>query len=224
VNARDGRSFGGVTVTQRIFAVMTPRAGVCADDLAGAMQIEAAHAWSWHERGTLRELWTRTDAPGAVYVLESTPAAAVDVLARQPMVRAGLIGYDLAPVSAFLCLVDLFGRQQRAVEPASTEPRRGTRRVLALDRLGDGVTREHLDAYMVDEARQTWALLKAGLVREAYRRTDRPGAVLLLEAAGLDDAASIVGDLPLVRAHLVTYDLMAVGAFTGLDALMDGAL
>jgi hypothetical protein len=217
-----------VTATQKIFAVVTPREAVSPGELAAAMQIEAAHAWSLHERGTVRELWSRTDGAGAVYVLESTPAAAAAVLADQPMVRAGLVGFDLAPVAAFTCLVDLFGTQAQAIEPAPATgiaaPWGRTQRILAVDRLGAGVTRAAVDAYGAEEARHLWALIKAGVVREAHRRTDRPGAVLLLETAGVAEAFRVVGGFPLVRAGVVSYDLIPVGAFTGLDALMDGAL
>ncbi len=217
-----------MTTTQKIFAIATPLAGVTDVDLQTLMQLEAAHVWALHERGTVRDFWLRTDRAGAVYALEATPAEATDVLAAQPMARAGLVRFEVAPVAAFTCLVDLFGTQSRAVDAAPTpvvaEPWRRTQRVLAVDRLRDGVDAADLHAHLPEEARQTWALQKAGLVREAHRRTDRPGAVLVLETAGLDEADRLVGALPTVRAGLATYDLYALGAFTGLDALIDGAL
>jgi hypothetical protein len=213
--------------TQKIFAVVHPVDGVQASDLDSLMQFEAAHLWSLYERGTVREVWSRTDAPGAVYVLESTVDEARALLADQPMVRAGMVGYELAPVAAFTCFSDLFGTQLEPVRPAQPfayAPVRRTQRVLGIDRLGDGSSRDELEAYAALDARHAWALTKAGVVREAHRRTDRPGAVFVFEAVDVAEARFLVDDLPLARQGLVQFDLYGVGAFLGLEALLDGGL
>ena len=41
---------------------------------------------------------------------------------------------------------------------------------------------------------------------------------------GIDDARVVLADLPLVRHGLIEFDCLAVGAFMGFDALLEGAL
>jgi hypothetical protein len=212
---------------QKIFAFITPCAGVSAADLALLMQFEAAHVWALYERGVVRDVWSRTDSPGAVYVLEATLEEAGALLAGQPMARARVVDVELAPVAAFTCFADLFGTQAEPVPPAvppiAREPWRRTQRIVAVNRPVSGASRDELDEHAAHEARQTWALAKAGVIREAHRRTDRPGAVVLLESS-LAEARALLDDLPLARAGLEHFDLYEVGAFTGLDALLDGAV
>lgn len=74
--------------TQKIFGLARPRDGVQWSDMTPLMQIEAAYVWSLYEHDVLREAWVRTDALGAVYVLEATPEEAAPLLADQPMARA----------------------------------------------------------------------------------------------------------------------------------------
>ena len=213
-------------LTQKIFALARPSATVKWADMLPIMQLEAAHVWSLYERGIARDAWVRTDSVGAVYVLETTPAEAERLLACQPMAQHGLVNFEIVPVGSFTPLSLLFGTQARPVPPAAAleSPAAPSRRVLALDRHHDGVTREDLGPYLADEARHAWSLWKAGVIRECYLRTDRPGAALVLEMAGVEQAHAVLADLPLVRADLIEFECLAVDAFMGHDALLEGAL
>ncbi|MBV8953831.1 MAG: hypothetical protein JO243_24970 [Solirubrobacterales bacterium] len=212
--------------TQRIFGLARPRPSVTWADMLAVMQLEAAHVWSLYERGIARDAWIRTDAPGAVYVLESTPAEAERVLGAQPMVRCGLVGFELVPVGPFMPLSLLFGTEEHPVPTAATTAARRGRscRVLAIERPRAGIEYEELDPLLAEEARYVWSLWKAGVIRENYARTDRPGAALILEVAGIDEADAILAELPLVRQRLIEFECLAVGAFSGFDALLEGAL
>ena len=149
------------------------------------------------------------------------------MLAGQPMARARIVDVELAPVAAFTCFADLFGTQlepvQPVVPPVAEKPWRRTQRIVAVNRLAIGASRDEVDEHAAHEARHTWALAKAGVIREAHRRTDQPGAVVVLESS-LAEARVLLDDLPLARAGLEHFDLYEVGAFAGLDALLDGAV
>jgi len=54
-------------------------------------------------------------------------------------------------------------------------------KILALEHELPNATAEQFQQYAVTEARQVWALVQAGVVREPYFRVDRSEAVLVLE-------------------------------------------
>jgi hypothetical protein len=214
-----------VVATQKIFALVRPGPAVSWADMVPAMQQEAAHLWSHYERGIVRGAWVRTDALGAVYELESTPAGAADLLAAQPLARFELVSFEVVPVGPFTPLALLFGTEHRPISPFPVPSRaRPTQMVLAVDRPVDGVSAEDLAPLLAAEARQAWSLWKAGILRASYLRTDRPGAVLELEASSAGEAGELLAELPLVRAGLIAFECQALATFTGYDALLDGSL
>jgi hypothetical protein len=168
----------------------------------------------------------RIDALGAVYVLETAVADAARLLSEQPMAIHGLMEFEVVPVGPCTPLSLLFGTQPRPIAPAVPKrPSAGaSNRVLALDRLRDAVTVDELAPHLTEEAAEAWALCKAGIIRENYRRTDRPGAALVLEAAGVDGARAVLDGLPLVRAGLVEFECLSLATFMGFDALFEGSL
>ncbi|CAG1772654.1 muconolactone D-isomerase [uncultured bacterium] len=70
---------------------------------------EAARAWELHQSGVIRELHFRADRQAAVLVLECEDAdAAHSVLGTLPLVRAGLIRFDVIPLAAYPGFARLF--------------------------------------------------------------------------------------------------------------------
>jgi muconolactone delta-isomerase len=71
---------------------------------------EARRAWELHQSGGIRELYFRADREEAVLVLEASDVgAARKVIAELPLVRAGLIDFDLVPLRAYPGFARLFG-------------------------------------------------------------------------------------------------------------------
>ena len=211
--------------TQKIFAVARPAEAVSWDDLASVMQLEAAHVWSLYERGVVREACLRTDALGAVYALESTPSEARRLMGAQPVAQQGLAGFELVPVGPFTPLALLFGTQPQPVAAAAVSSRRSrSQRVLALDTGMGRAGADELTGHLAAQARHAWALCKAGVIREAYVRTDRPGVALVLEVDDVQHAHDILAALPLVHAELIAFECLALAPFTGFDALLEGSL
>ena len=63
---------------------------------------EARKAWELHQAGLIRELYFRADRNEAVLVLEcATVAEAQEILSELPLVREGLITFELIPLKAY---------------------------------------------------------------------------------------------------------------------------
>ncbi len=70
---------------------------------------EATRAWELHQSGAIRELYFRADREEAVLVLEAPDvAAARKILEQLPLVRAGLLDFDLVPLRGYPGFARLF--------------------------------------------------------------------------------------------------------------------
>lgn len=81
---------------------------------AGAFQAhlkaEAMRVWELQQDGIIRQIYFRQDRPEAVVVLECNDAAnAREVLASLPLVREGLITFEIIPLKAYPGFARLFG-------------------------------------------------------------------------------------------------------------------
>lgn len=93
-------------------------------------------------------------------------------------------------------------------------------KIIATIDLAPGVSPEQLGPHAAAEARAIWSGIESGLVRQIHYRTDKPGAVIELEATSTDEARRYIADLPMSRAKLIQLtDLIPVGPYTGLAAL-----
>jgi hypothetical protein len=170
-------------------------------------------------------VWLRSDGLGATAVLESTPEGARLLTADFPMARAGLVTFACIPVRPFAGLEMLFGRQDDETPAAPLpQPLAGARTQTVLARLdpAPGADSADMRPHLTQEARQVWALWKAGGIREPYVRTDGPGAVLVMEAADAAEAETLLSTLPLVAAGLLIPDCMTVSVFSAWEALLQG--
>lgn len=70
-----------------------------------------------------------------------------------------------------------------------------------------------------EEAEQVWALHQSGAVRQVFFRADRHEAVLFLEMPDPRAARALLQELPLVRAGLITFDLIPLRAYPGFARL-----
>ena len=58
-----------------------------------------------------------------------------------------------------------------------------------------------------------------GVVRSAHLCPDRPGAMLVMECAGLDEARAELAALPMVAQRLIRFELSRLLPYDGLKAL-----
>jgi muconolactone delta-isomerase len=92
-------------------------------------------------------------------------------------------------------------------------------KILALSKRQPGVTAADIQREVVPEAERVWELYRGGALREIYYRLDRPGAVVVLECADVDEARRVLGTLPMMEAGLIDFDVIPLGPFLPLEQL-----
>jgi muconolactone delta-isomerase len=92
-------------------------------------------------------------------------------------------------------------------------------KILAIEHDFPGVSDEQFVPLLREEAICAWELYCSGAVRELYFRADRTEAVLVLECADLDEARTIIASLPLVRHHLIEFELIPLAPYPGFERL-----
>jgi len=78
-----------------------------------------------------------------------------------------------------------------------------------------GRSRDDAAALGRAEARQSWRLYQAGIVREISFRTDAHRSVMILEAPDEAAARAALDTLPFVRAGILTFEVMGLRAYDG---------
>jgi len=94
-------------------------------------------------------------------------------------------------------------------------------KIVAIDKILPGTTPETVQPHLKEESRVAWELYKSDVMREMYFRTDRPGAVLILECNSIEEAKSELARLPLVKEKLIDFELIPVGHFSPFESLMN---
>jgi muconolactone delta-isomerase len=77
------------------------------------LKAEAKRAWELYQAGIIRELYFRQDRQEAVLILECKDTQeAQSVLATLPLVKAGLIAFELVPLTAYPGFSQLFANER----------------------------------------------------------------------------------------------------------------
>jgi len=94
-------------------------------------------------------------------------------------------------------------------------------KILATEIETEGVKAEQFRPHRKAEARRVWELYQSGVVRELYFRADRSEAVLILECADITEARQTLESLPLVKAGLITFDVIPLIPYPGFARLFE---
>lgn len=93
----------------KILAMETDVPGARDEEFGPLLKVEAYRAWELYQAGVFRELYFREDRHAAVLMLEcSSLEEAREALDSLPLVRAGLIGFELIPLTAYPGFARLF--------------------------------------------------------------------------------------------------------------------
>lgn len=92
-------------------------------------------------------------------------------------------------------------------------------KILALEHELPEATAEEFQKHAKEEARQVWALVQAGVIRETYFRLERSEAVLILECPSAEAAREALSTLPFVQNQLITFELIPLKAYSGFERL-----
>ena len=94
-------------------------------------------------------------------------------------------------------------------------------KILALEHELPGATAEKFQQFTKAEARKVWELHQTGIIRELYFRADKNDAVLILECASVIEAQEILATLPLVKAGLISFEVIPLKAYPGFARLFE---
>ena len=92
-------------------------------------------------------------------------------------------------------------------------------KILATEREVPDTTAEQFKPQLRAEAIKVWELHQAGEIRELYFDRDKHSAVLILECSGAEEARQILDTLPLVKAGLITFEVIALTPYPGFSRL-----
>ena len=92
-------------------------------------------------------------------------------------------------------------------------------KILAIENEISGKTAEDFHHHSEAEARKVWELYKKGIIREMYFRADQTSAVLILECENIEAAKEELSSLPLVLNGLISFDLLPLAPYPGLERL-----
>jgi hypothetical protein len=93
-------------------------------------------------------------------------------------------------------------------------------KILAIEKEAEGVTADDFAPHMKAEAMRAWELYQSGVFREIYfTKGETPVAVIMLECASVGEAGKALDTLPLVKAGLISFDLMPLVPYPGFARL-----
>jgi muconolactone delta-isomerase len=92
-------------------------------------------------------------------------------------------------------------------------------KILAMEIEVEGIHPEQFEPHLKAEAQHAWELYQSGTLRELYFRADRSQAVLILECTDINEAQQILASLPLVKAGLITFDIIPLVPYPGFARL-----
>jgi hypothetical protein len=93
----------------KILALEKEVSGATAAAFQPHLQVEASRVWELQQAGILREIYFQQDRSEAVLILECADVAeAQRVLGTLPLVRAGLIAFEVIPLKPYPGLARLF--------------------------------------------------------------------------------------------------------------------
>jgi len=98
----------------RILALEQTVPGITGEQFTTFLKDEAKRVWELYQQGIIRDIWFRADRRDAVVMLECNDIKeAEDYLATLPLVRNGLVTFEVIPLSPYSGFARLFN------EPAS---------------------------------------------------------------------------------------------------------
>jgi hypothetical protein len=96
----------------RILALEREMPGTAGEAFKPHLKAEATRVWELYLAGVLREIYFRDDQPTAVLLLECADVEeANNVLGTLPLVREGLIAFDVIPLKPYPGFARLFAQE-----------------------------------------------------------------------------------------------------------------
>jgi hypothetical protein len=96
----------------KVLALEKEMSDATAEAFKPYLKEESARVWELYQAGVFRELYFRQDAPSAVLILEcDSIEEALGLLDTLPLVREGLIAFEVIPLAPYPGFSRLFENQ-----------------------------------------------------------------------------------------------------------------
>ena len=106
----------------KIIAIARMNAGVDPAVIEANQLSEASATWDLYQSDFLREFYFRADGPGVVLMVEAGSIEEAQVrLDTVPMVKAGVLDWQLTPLKPFPVFAHLFASDKRAASAARSQ-------------------------------------------------------------------------------------------------------
>jgi hypothetical protein len=99
-------------------------------------------------------------------------------------------------------------------------PETPTTKILAIGTFAPGTDMAQVQRILPSEVRETAKLYLDGKIDQWYSLEDQPGVVFILNGADIQAAHAMLEELPLGKAHLMTFQLMPIGPLKPLHHLL----
>jgi hypothetical protein len=96
-------------------------------------------------------------------------------------------------------------------------------KLLAIEKDNTTVNWSEEKEVLVNESYQVYELMQRDIIREVYF-TEADNAVLILECNSKENAADVLATLPLVKAGLISFELMELRPYTGFDRIINKSI
>ena len=214
--------------TIQIMMISRLASGVTLEDTVSYTKDEAKLAWEYYTTGRYRQMYGRLDEGGVVVIMEAkNMEEAYKAVDQMPLVKNGLVEYDLIPLGSFFPWTALFNTIDTNENIVTKDPKSDslndieTSQILMISHLAPGVTMEDTMPYNRDEAKVAWEYYTTGKYRQMFGRLDEGGVVVIMESKSMEEAHKSVKLMPLVNNGMVEYELIPLGYFFPLSALFN---
>nr|WP_223964879.1 muconolactone Delta-isomerase family protein [Burkholderia diffusa] len=119
--------------------------------------------------------------------------------------------------TAFLLLA-FAGVSMAQPTPMPTTP---TTKILAVGTFPPGTDMQRVQTILPTEVRETAQLYLDGKIDQWYSLQDRAGVVFILNVTDMDQAHRMLEELPLGKAHSMTFSLLPIGPLKPLTKLLN---
>jgi hypothetical protein len=99
-------------------------------------------------------------------------------------------------------------------------PQTATTQILAVGTFAPGTDMSQVQRILPTEVRETAQLYLDGKIDQWYSLEDRPGVVFILNMTDTQAAHAMLEELPLGKAHLMTFQLTPIGPLNPLRQLL----
>lgn len=96
-------------------------------------------------------------------------------------------------------------------------------KLLAIEKETNVVNWDEENETLINESYQVYHLFQEGIIRDIYF-TETENAVIVLECASREEAIIVLETLPLVKAGLISFEVMELRPYTGFDRIIQKPL